>query len=115
MLWVRATDLCDTYLMMGVLNCYFRQIRAIKITVATKDEEIVDLKAHISSHVEQEARLGAQITTLRERVLELVSFLNSYNCFIAKPATMSPYLEIYVVRTITHSVVYTFLCYITEE
>lgn len=44
-----------------------------KITTATKDEEINDLKRKISSHVEQEARLGAQITSLRERVLELVS------------------------------------------
>jgi Ser-tRNA(Ala) deacylase AlaX len=50
------------------------QICESKITAATKDEEINDLKRKISAHVEQEARLGAQITTLRERVLELVCF-----------------------------------------
>ena len=41
--------------------------------MATKEEEVNDLKRKIAGHVEQEARLGAQIGSMRDRVLELVS------------------------------------------
>ncbi|KAL5272473.1 hypothetical protein ACHWQZ_G000620 [Mnemiopsis leidyi] len=64
----RASDLAAEQVKVSRLN---NEVCEAKITTATKDEEINDLKRKISSHVEQEARLGAQITSLRERVLEL--------------------------------------------